>query len=260
MNPLFDKRKRKILIITTSVVLALAVIVGACAVYLGDYYRADHEAIDAFLPQGAAWREEPDGTIVFEPEGATKGLIFYPGGKVEHTAYIPLMQACAENGILCVLVEMPFRLAVLDVNAADGIQKEYPEIEDWYVGGHSLGGSMAASYLADHAEEYEGLILLGSYSTADLSATDLAVLSVFGSEDTVMNREKYEENKSNLPKDFAEYVIDGGCHAYFGMYGAQEGDGTPSITNGEQIRLTVEEIVRIIEEGPSHPSAEEAIP
>lgn len=247
MNLSADKRKRKIWIITTAVVLALALIVGACAIYLGDYYRADLDAIGAFLPQGTTWKEEPDGTVVFAPEGATKGLIFYPGGKVEHTAYVPLMQACAENGILCVLVEMPFHLAVLDINAADGIQKEYPAIEEWYIGGHSLGGSMAASYLADHAEDYEGLILLGSYSTADLSETDLAVLSVFGSEDRVMNREKYEEYKSNLPGDFSEYVIDGGCHAYFGMYGAQDGDGTPTMTNEEQIRVTVEQIGKIME-------------
>jgi hypothetical protein len=247
MNFLSDKRKRKIFIITTSVILALAIIVGACAIYLGDYYRADNEAIGVFMPQGTVWKEESDGTIVFKPEGATKGFIFYPGGKVEYSAYVPLMQACAENGILCVLVEMPFNLAALDVNAADGIQEKYPEIEEWYIGGHSLGGSMAASYLADNAEDYEGLILLGSYSTADLSATDLAVLSVFGSEDKVMNREKYEENKSNLPSDFTEFVIDGGCHAYFGMYGAQDGDGTPAVTNEEQIRITVESIVKMME-------------
>ena len=148
---------------------------------------------------------------------------------------------------MCVLVEMPFNLAVFDVNAADGIQKEYPEIEEWYIGGHSLGGSMAASYLADNAEDYEGLILLGSYSTANLSDSNLAVLSVFGSEDEVMNREKYQENRSNLPSGFTEYVIDGGCHAYFGMYGAQDGDGMPVITNEEQIRLTVENIVKIME-------------
>ena len=247
MSFLADKRKRKIFIITMSVVVAIAIIVGACAIYLGDYYRADNEAIGAFLPQGTTWKEEPDGTIVLEPEGATKGFIFYPGGKVEYTAYVPLMQACAAEGILCVLVEMPFNLAVFDMNAADGIQKEYPEIENWYIGGHSLGGSMAASYLEKNAADYEGLILLGSYSTADLSATDLAVLSVFGSEDKVMNHEKYADNKTNLPDDFTEIVIDGGCHAYFGMYGAQEGDGTPTITNEEQIYKTADEIAKLIQ-------------
>ena len=105
---------------------------------------------------------------------------------------------------------------------------------------------MAASYLADHRDEYEGLILLGSYSTADLSDTDLNVLSIHGSEDKVLNREKYDENKSNLPDDFCEVVIDGGCHAYFGMYGAQDGDGTPTISNHEQIRLTVESIIKVL--------------
>ncbi len=245
MNFLADRRKRKTFIIIVSVILTLAIVAGACAIYLGDYYRADNEAIGAFLPQGATWSEE-SGRIVLEPDGATKGLIFYPGGKVEYTAYVPLMQACAEKGILCVLLKMPFNLAVLDVNAADGIQTEYPEIENWYIGGHSLGGSMAATYIADNTDDYEGLILLGSYSTADLSKTDLAVLSVFGSEDKVMNREKYDDNKSNLPSDFTEFVIDGGCHAYFGMYGAQDGDGTPTITNEEQIRLTVENIVAIM--------------
>ena len=247
MSFLSNKRKRKIFIITISVLLALALIIVACAIYLGDYYRADNEAISVFLPQGTTWKEEPDGRIVFEPEGATKGLIFYPGGKVEYTAYVPLMQACAERGILCILLEMPFNLAVLDINAADGIQNKYPEIKDWYIGGHSLGGSMAASYLKNNVEDYKGLILLGSYSTADLSATNLDILSVFGSEDKVMNREKYEKNKSNLPNDFTEYVIDGGCHSYFGMYGEQDGDGTPTITNEEQIRLTVESIVKIME-------------
>ena len=247
MSFLSDKRKRKIFIIISSVLLIIAIIAGACAIYLGDYYRADGEAISAFLPEDATWKEEPDGRLVFEPQGATRGFIFYPGGKVEYTAYIPLMQACAEKGIMCVLLKMPFNLAVLDMNAADGIQEKYPEIEDWYIGGHSLGGSMAASYIADKTDDYKGLILLGAYSTSDLSDTELAVLSVFGSEDRVMNREKYEENRSKLPEDFTEVIIDGGCHAYFGMYGAQDGDGAPGIANEEQIFLTAESIVRLMD-------------
>ena len=241
------KNKRKILIISISIVAALAVIFGICAIYLGDYYRADEGAIAVFAPEDNVSVSTIDGgNVVFEPQNATVGFIFYPGGKVEANAYQPLMAELAREGVLCVLVEMPFNLAVFDINAADGIQEQYPEIKDWYIGGHSLGGSMAASYLADHVDEYEGLILLGSYSTADLSDTDLDVLSIYGSEDKVLNREKYDENKSNLPDDFCEVVIEGGCHAYFGMYGAQDGDGTPTISNHEQIRLTVESIIKVL--------------
>lgn len=249
MQFLKDRHKRKPFIWITAVVVVLAVIVIACAVYVNDYYRADADAVAAFTPIDNIEVQNPkDGMIVCVPENPRAGLIFYPGGKVEYTAYIPLMKALAGEGIHCVLVEMPFNLAVLDVNAADGIQERYPEIEDWYIGGHSLGGSMAASYLADHANEFEGLLLLGSYSTADLSDTDLDVLSVYGSEDNVLNREKYSEYLPNLPDDFTENVIEGGCHAYFGMYGAQEGDGTPAISNEEQIALTVSAVKEWIED------------
>lgn len=242
-----NKKRKKIFIIFVSVTVALAITVGACAIYLGDYYRAAEGAITVFdQSENITVTTLENGNVVFEPQGATAGFIFYPGGKVEHNAYQPLMAELARNGVLCVLVEMPFRLAVLDMNAADGIREAYPHIERWYIGGHSLGGSMAASYLENNAEDYDGLVLLGSYSTADLSDCALDVISIFGSEDKVMNREKYNENESNLPDDFIEIVIDGGCHAYFGMYGAQEGDGMPTISNSEQIRVTVEYIMEIM--------------
>ena len=248
MKQLATKPKRKVVILAASIALVLAVIVAACAIYLGDYYRADMDAVEAFAPVNTVETQTlEDNTLVFDPGDAATGFIFYPGGKVEYTAYVPLMKALASEGVLGVLVEMPFNLAVLDVNAADGIQAQYPEIETWYIGGHSLGGSMAASYLADHTDAYSGLILLGSYSTADLSNTGLDVLSIYGSEDQVLNREKYEANRENLPDGFTEIVLEGGCHAYFGMYGAQDGDGTPTITNEEQINLTVSAIITAME-------------
>ncbi len=233
----------KILTWLVSAVAVVALLVGVCAIYVNDYYRADAEAVAAFATVSPVSEDHlDDGTLVYTPENAKAGLIFYPGGKVEHTAYKPLMKACAERGLLCVLVEMPFHLAVLDINAADGIREQYPEIESWYIGGHSLGGSMAASYLSEHTEDFDGLILLGSYTATDLSQTDLAVLSVYGSEDRVLNREKYLANKPLLPADLTEIVIEGGCHAGFGLYGAQDGDGTPTVSSEDQIRRTANEI------------------
>lgn len=234
-------KKHKKLIITFGTVTAflLAVFIG-CAVYVNDYYHAEAAAVAAMAIADNYTVEEYGGNIAFIPDEPAAGLIFYPGGKVEHTAYAPLMSEFAKKGVLCVLVEMPFRLAVLDMNAADGIQDNFPEIEKWYIGGHSLGGAMAASYISSHASQFDGLLLLGAYSTADISDSGLSVISVYGSEDKVLNMEKYEGNRELLPSGFTELIIEGGCHSYFGSYGHQDGDGEPFISSEEQIKQTVE--------------------
>lgn len=231
------KKFHKFLLIIISISILCCAAVG---IYASDYYRADAVAVSAGASaDGVSVIHDTDGEDVFMPQNPECGLIFYPGGKVEYKAYAPLMKALAEEGVLCVVTEMPLNLAVLDVDAADGIAERYPDIKSWFIGGHSLGGSMAASYALDHADSLDGLVLLASYSTADLSVTDLRVISVYGSNDGVLNMEKYEECKSNLPENTVETVIDGGCHAYFGSYGAQEGDGTPTITADSQIEQTV---------------------
>lgn len=212
----------------------------ALAVYTGDYYHASETALTALIPDEAVQVETLSGGVAFVPREVEAGLIFYPGGKVEHTAYAPLMRALAEEGVLCVITKMPLNLAVLDANAADGWQERYPWVEEWYIGGHSLGGAMAASYAAEHAEDYEGLLLLAAYSTEDLTGTDLKVCSVYGSSDGVLNMEKYEQYRSNLPASTVETVLDGGCHACFGSYGTQTGDGVHTITEEEQTTLTAQ--------------------
>ena len=240
-----SKNFRKAIWVILAVIIFLVL---ACFLYVSDYYPADSAAIDAFCEDVSVSGQMPqEGMIVYAPKDATTGLIFYPGGKVEYTAYEPLMMACAEKGILCILLEMPGNLAVLNPNAADGIMDQHPEIENWYIGGHSLGGSMAATYAAKHSSELDGLILLAAYSTSNLKDTSLKVLSVYGSEDWVLNAEKHAEYRQYLPEDFTEVIITGGCHAGFGMYGSQDGDGVPELSSEEQIQIASEEIYRFVE-------------
>lgn len=234
------KARRRLLLFLTVLVL----LTGVCFWYVEFYYRADTEAIAAFSDDlRVEERTLEDGDLCFGTGNEACGLIFYPGGKVEHTAYVPLMRELASEGVFCVLCPMPLRLAVLDENAADGIREAFPGVGTWYLCGHSLGGTMAASYLAEHSSDYAGLILLASYSTSDLSDAGLRALSIRGSEDGVLNLSRYESCLSKLPSDTEEIVLAGGCHAYFGMYGAQSGDGVPTISGETQIRQTAAAIL-----------------
>ncbi len=228
------KKWQKLLMILLAVVLA---VMGVFSLYAGNYYHADLEAVQVMSLDTSYEKMErlDDGSLVFYPEEYDTGIIFYPGGKVEVNAYMTLMEYCAQEGILCVLMPMPFNLAVLAPDAAAAIPEQLPEVEQWYMAGHSLGGSMAASF-ASETDWVEGLILLAAYSTEDV--THLPVLSIYGSEDGVLNLEKYEKYRSNLPADCVEVILEGGNHGYFGVYGEQKGDGTAAITNLEQIVQT----------------------
>ena len=239
-----EKKKRPwAAILITGFVIAL--IFAAATIYINDYYKADETAINNLNYETVEKAELGDGFTAYAPKGEIKaGFVFYPGGKVEYSAYAPLLKACADKGILCIVVKMPCNLAIFGMNKALNVIEIYPDVENWYIGGHSLGGSMAASCASSNPDVFDGVILLASYSTSNLES--LPVLSVYGDQDGVLNTEKYEKNKQNLPSDFVEYVIEGGNHAYFGMYGKQSGDGKANITNLEQITLTADYIVKFI--------------
>lgn len=186
--------------------------------------------------------------IVFESKDMSngKGIIFYPGGSVDEESYAPLMYALAEEGYLCAIARMPFYLAVLDVNAADDILEELGTDTEWYIAGHSLGGSMAAAYAEDNGDKIKGVILLASYSTNDLKDDDLRVLSIYGSEDGILNMERYNKHTANLPEDFREVVLMGGNHSNFGYYGLQEGDGVAGMTAEVQQERTLRAIADFV--------------
>lgn len=224
--------------------LTVVIILTGVTVYLNDYRHADNASIRAFSADGVSEVTLDEGVIAYVPEGEVKaGFVFYPGGKVEYTAYAPLLKACAQNGIVCVIIEMPYNLAIFGINKGTNVPSKFPEIENWYIGGHGLGGNMAANCAANH-DTFDGVILLGAYSSTDIS--DLRVLSVYGTNDGILNKNIYNNSKDNLPKDYKEEVISGGNHAYFGMYSAQKGDGTSTITNVEQINITADYIAEFI--------------
>ncbi len=149
-----QKKKSFSLRVFLCLLAVLLAVYVAFGVYVSDYYHADPAAEDALVSDDVVSVTKQNGNWVFAPESPTAGRIFYPGGKVENTAYAPLLHDLAEDGVL--------------------------------------------------------------------------------------NREKYEADRVNLPQDTTETVIDGGCHAGFGSYSAQKGDGAPVISAEEQQRQTAD--------------------
>ena len=227
--------------------ILLFIVMAGCLWYINDYYKSD-ESVQQYLQTDSVVRiEKIQNGLYMDGPGTEDALIFYPGAKVEYTAYAPLMHQLAEKGTDVFLIKMPCNLAFLGMDQADSIMETY-EYQRWYLGGHSLGGAMAASYAAEHTDDLEGLILLAAYPTDTLQAESFSVISLYGSEDGVLNMEKVEEGRDYMPADYTEICIEGGNHAQFGNYGVQKGDGESLISVEEQQRQTVEAIYKMIVE------------
>ena len=179
--------------------------------------------------------------LLLDGPGNDTALIFYPGAKVEYTSYLPLLSEVSKKNIDCFVVEMPFNLALLNQNAADDIIGNY-NYTNYYMSGHSLGGVVASQYV-NSTNKTDGLILFASYPTSEIQKP---VLSIYGSEDKILNIEKYNESKP-LMDNLTEIVIKGGNHAQIGNYGLQDGDGIAKITPEKQQEKTVNEIIKFID-------------
>ena len=240
-----ENNRKKIGKILAFVVAGLIVVcVAALFLYTNDYYRSEVTMEDCMADTECTIEEFKDG-IFIDGAGEEDAVIFYPGAKVEYTSYLPLCVKLAEEGVDCFLVEMPFHLAILGMNKADKIMDTY-DYDNWYLAGHSLGGAMAANYVADHVDEFAGLVMLAAYPTKELVSEDLKVISIYGNKDTVLNRENLEAGKEFVPEYYTEIGLGGANHAGFGNYGPQEGDGEATMEREKQQEMTVHYIMKMI--------------
>jgi pimeloyl-ACP methyl ester carboxylesterase len=195
------------------------------------------EALTALQPDSAVM-VETGKWLVFTPLASqpTTGLIIYPGGRVDYRSYSPAAHQIATHGYLVVIVHVPLNLAVFNPAAAAEVIAAYPEIQHWAVGGHSLGGSMAASFAHSHPGTVLGLILWASYPAGsdDLSSSGMKVLSISGTLDGLSTPAKIEASHALLPADTIFVPIEGGDHAQFGWYGPQSGDNPATISREDQ--------------------------
>ena len=235
------KRSKRRLWIALLLILAL---VAGMVVYVMDYYRASDVAMATLEGSDGLRVKSVDGTICVEMTGSTDAMVFYPGGKIQAEAYVPLLSRIARRGIDCYLVKMPFNLALFGVRRVADVMRAHPHGR-WILAGHSLGGVMASRWAAEHPGELDGLALLAAYPTQKLP-DDLKVLVLYGSEDGVLNRQNLEKGLELLPPNAVVEQLPGGNHAYFGSYGKQRGDGTAAISPEAQWDWTADWIGRLI--------------
>ena len=190
-----------------------------------------------------------DKLIVFTPvEEIETGLIFYPGGLVEATAYAPILHKIAENGVLVVITPMPLNLAIFKTGAANAVIDAYPNISTWILAGHSLGGASAAIFAENNPTRIDAIALWDSYppDSADLSDNTISAISIFGTTNNFPNTENYNDKKHLLPADTIFIGIEGANHAQFGDYGPQKGDVIASMSLAEQHEQVAEIMLEFI--------------
>lgn len=194
--------------------------------------KATERAVLVMQENGVQLKE---GQLVFQPSSPpARGLIYYPGGLVDPEAYAVTAQGIADAGYLVVVPKMPLNLAFTGINRADGIRAEYPEIESWVIGGHSLGGAMAAEYAKNNRDSLDGLIMFASYpaNIEDFVVFPIPILTIIASNDPgSTNQMTFYEAISDSATLF---VIDGGNHRQYADYSFQNNDGIASISVDEQ--------------------------
>lgn len=240
--------------VTTRVLLGLAALLGL--MFVGFLIWANVGVLQAEPEPLAAARADPSVTIVQGPEAvvmsptdttSTQGLVFVPGAKVEAEAYVSnLSGIVAEDGVTVVITRPILNLAFFDLRPLTTFTDLAPGIDDWFVGGHSLGGVKACQFVDE--PQVSGLILFGSYCANDLSDAAAAVLSVSGSNDDLSTPEKIMEASDRLPADADFVEIEGANHARFGDYGVQSGDGPATISSNEMRTILTEDITAFLRE------------
>lgn len=181
----------------------------------------------------------------------TSGFIFYPGGRVDPRAYAPAAQALAATGHLVVIVPMPLNLALLAPDRALEVMAAFPSINHWTLGGHSLGGTMAATFVAENPDAVESLVLWAAYPPAGVELagqSDLAVTVIYGTNDGLATVADIEAARSLLPATAHFVPIEGGNHAQFGWYGVQSGDNEATISREMQQQAVIAATIQALKQ------------
>ena len=191
-----------------------------------------------------------DPWFTFTPtdDSLATGFIFYPGGRVDPRAYASLARTIASEGYMVVIPEMPINMAVFDPNVADKIIAFHSNIDHWAIGGHSVGGTMAAQYTDKNREVIEGLAIWASYpaNSTDISDMDIPVISIYGSREETVTETSVGKRAHLLPEDTLYIRIEGGDHHQFGSYQIDPEDHLATTSRASQHQQIIQATLNLL--------------
>lgn len=236
-----------------AIVLRVLMVLWLLAIWWLRPFTAEEPALSAMRSDASVTVSESATRIELRPaEPATTGVVFQPGAKVEARAYAAVLRPLAEAGSPVVIVKQPLSIAFLALGAFGDVRSAEPGVARWIIGGHSLGGTVAAiqadQHDSDDSAAAAGLLLFASYPAQDISdSLDAAVLSISGTRDGLATPSDIEASKPRLPAGAEFVAIEGAVHSQFGDYGPQPGDGEPSIGHDEARERISAESVALVE-------------
>ncbi len=234
-------RLRRIRITGWTALTSLLVTLVGFLTFFHIVFPADRAATLDVFRDSRVTVEARDNRVIMSPtqDTASVGMLYFPGARVDPYSYLyPLVDIAAE-GTTVVIVDPLFNMALIDSRGVGELTRDLPEVAEWVLAGHSLGG-VKACLEADHPSVIH-LVLFASYCATDISSLDIGVLQIVGDQDGLLDNDLRLEALSLLPaSEDATLVIPGANHADFGTYGPQPGDGPSSFTD-EEMRAIITE-------------------
>ncbi|OFE14940.1 hypothetical protein BA895_07225 [Humibacillus sp. DSM 29435] len=231
------------------VLAALATVVTVVALVYLRPFSATPDAIAAMAGAPGVRVVDSPTQIALEPQNqpAARGLVFQPGARVDPRAYVPLLTQVSRGGVLVVIVKQPFDIGFTAIGAPGPIIAAHPEVRSWALAGHSLGGVVASSFAGGHLDTVQGLVLWASYPLGSLADTSLKVASISGTNDGLATPADIDASRPDLPGSTVFTPVKGSVHAFFGDYGPQPGDGTPSVSRDKAQQQIVAATVTLMQ-------------
>lgn len=158
---------------------------------------------------------------------AQTGIVFIPAIRIDPHAYIYKLSGIVENsGVTVVITKPTFNLPPIDFRPIATFTGDVGGVDNWYVAGHSRGGTRACGYAADQSAHVKGLILLGGYCDTDVT---VPILDITAENDELASDKDIQQHANHLKGDLTNVTISDAAHSSFGDYGSQSGDGDASV-------------------------------